>query len=266
MALWGNKDDVFSPGTVTVNYSNLTITGSGTSFLAASVGDVISIGVGKTFGEAVINTITSNTSLLISTSRFLNGDIISGVNYSISQKPKFTLFDSNYGANDIYGVSEDEVAITKTFLTHAGWVGVTTYLDNEGDLRIKSEVLVAMSGITTGVTSFNQAGDANDDTILPDATILILTQPSSVSIATTALPEDATFSVLATVEPSGTNLTFQWQESTGGSFANIVGATGTSVSIANTDVTNDGYEYRVIISVSGGDTTVTSGIATLTIS
>ena len=33
---------------------------------------------------------------------------------------------------------------------HAGWVGVTTYNDQHGSLRVKSEVLVAMSGITTG--------------------------------------------------------------------------------------------------------------------
>ena len=34
--------------------------------------------------------------------------------------------------------------------TGEGWVGVTTYLDNAGELRVKKEVLVAMSGITTG--------------------------------------------------------------------------------------------------------------------
>jgi hypothetical protein len=266
MALWGNKDDVFSPGTVTVDYENLTITGSGTSFLAASVGDVISIGVGKTFGEAVIDGIDSNTSLKIATSQFLNGEVISGVDYTISQKPKYTMFDSNFSPDEIYGVSEDEIAVTKTFLTHVGWVGVTTYLDNEGELRIKSEVLVAMSGISTGVSSFNQAGDADDDALLPDATIMILTQPSSVGIATTELPQTATFSVLATVEPSGTNLTYQWQEDSGSGFANISGATNASVSIANTDSTNDGNEYRVIITVAGGDATVTSGIATLSIS
>ncbi len=38
-------------------------------------------------------------------------------------------------------------------LTHAGWVGITTYKDSEGNLRVKSETLVAMSGITTGNTS-----------------------------------------------------------------------------------------------------------------
>tara|TARA_B100000686_G_scaffold332682_1_gene397716 strand:+ start:646 stop:1833 length:1188 start_codon:yes stop_codon:yes gene_type:complete len=34
--------------------------------------------------------------------------------------------------------------------TSAGWVGVTTYMGHDGQLRVKKEVLVAMSGITTG--------------------------------------------------------------------------------------------------------------------
>lgn len=42
---------------------------------------------------------------------------------------------------------------TRFKLTHAGWVGITTYKDSEGNLRVKSEVLVAMSGITTGNAS-----------------------------------------------------------------------------------------------------------------
>ncbi len=46
-----------------------------------------------------------------------------------------------------------EAARSTSFkLTHAGWVGITTYKDSEGNLRVKSETLVAMSGITTGNT------------------------------------------------------------------------------------------------------------------
>ena len=59
MALWGKADSVYSIGTVTVDYANKVITGSGTSFMAASVGDVITIGAGATIGEAVISGITS---------------------------------------------------------------------------------------------------------------------------------------------------------------------------------------------------------------
>ncbi len=38
----------------------------------------------------------------------------------------------------------------KSYENGVGWVGVTTYNDNEGNLRVKKEILVAMSGITTG--------------------------------------------------------------------------------------------------------------------
>ena len=39
---------------------------------------------------------------------------------------------------------------TGAYKTGTGWVGVTTYIDNTGRLRVKKETLVAMSGITTG--------------------------------------------------------------------------------------------------------------------
>ena len=32
----------------------------------------------------------------------------------------------------------------------AGWVGIQTYTQSDGTLRVKSEILVAMSGIETG--------------------------------------------------------------------------------------------------------------------
>ena len=33
---------------------------------------------------------------------------------------------------------------------HAGWIGITTYIDMHGELRTKSETFVAQSGIQTG--------------------------------------------------------------------------------------------------------------------
>lgn len=183
MALWGKVDEIFSPGTISVDYNTLEIIGSGTSFTSASVGDVISIGIGFTFGEAVIAGIASTSVLTISTDRFLNGETISGVTYKISQKPKYTMGDSNYTANEIYGVDEVEAGIartTKYSVEHSGWVGVQTYIDMHGELRVKNETLVAMSGISTGTPSFiesetstyeeivDAAGDADDDEIFPD--------------------------------------------------------------------------------------------------
>jgi hypothetical protein len=183
MALWGKADEIFSPGTLSVNYNTLEVVGSGTSFTAASEGDVISIGVGKTFGEAIIAGIASTSVLTIKTTRFLSGEVISGAVYTISQKPKYTLHDSHYVADEIYGVDEIEAGIAKTTkysVEHSGWVGIQTYIDMHGELRVKTETLVAMSGISTGTPVFveaetstieeviDAAGDADDDTFFPD--------------------------------------------------------------------------------------------------
>jgi hypothetical protein len=278
MALWGKADSIYSTGTVTVDYANEIITGSGTSFLSATVGSVITIGVGGTYGQAVISGITSETQISIATTQYLSGDAISGVAYTMSQKPVYTLEDTNYDltpttspglTNFIEGVDEFEAAALKETgsqyaVAHAGWVGVHTYVDMHGNLRVKSETLVAMSGITTGTTAYGVAGDANDDATLPDRFISISVQPQaqSVGVGTTA-----TFSVTAAATPTAA-LSYQWQKSTtsgGSTFSNIGGATSSSVSIANTNTANDGFRYRVVITAAGG-ATATSRSATLTVS
>ena len=167
MALWGKADAIYSPGTVSVNLANKTITGTGTTFTRASVGDLVLIGTGVTLGRAIISSITSNTVISIASTQHLTNMAITGVAYTISQEPKFTLHDSNWGANQIFGIDESEVGVavtTQYALTHSGWVGIKTYNDNAGNLRVKHEVLVAMSGITTGnVGTAQTQGDANDD-------------------------------------------------------------------------------------------------------
>jgi hypothetical protein len=189
MALWGKADAVYATGTVTVNYSNKTITGTATTFTNASVGDVISIGAGNTFGQAIISGITSNTFISIATTQFLSGGAIVGAAYTISQKPKYTLEDGQYFAPDVksnrysavFGVDPYEVNVARTrtvggkagayTVAHPGWVGLTTYVDCHGNYRVKSEVLVAMSGISTGTPSAGNYGDGGsyDDARFADA-------------------------------------------------------------------------------------------------
>ena len=68
----------------------------------------------------------------------------------------------------IYGVDTTEQSVAnaasgearKYAPAHAGWVGITTYTDQDGVLRVKTETLVASSSIT---------GDASDDTKLPNS-------------------------------------------------------------------------------------------------
>ena len=275
MALWGTADSLYSVGTITVDYAAKTITGSGTSFTAAgiSAGDVITIGAGGTFGSAVVSGITSDRLISIATTQYLSGSAIAGVAYSLSEKPVYTLEDSGYQYNanpkhEVYGVDKYEIGAigvsTQYGGIHAGWVGIQTYIDMHGNLRVKTETLVAMSEITSGTNAtFTSPGDAADDQVFPDAIITITSQPASVGVGTTAT---ATFSVTASATPSNAPLSYQWQESddAGLTFVNLVGSTSTSVSIANTDASKDQYEYQVI--VTSGDASVTSGIATMTVS
>ena len=53
-----------------------------------------------------------------------------------------------------YGVASAGAAdaLGTVYETGVGWVGVQTYVDNGGNLRVKKEILCAMSGITTGNT------------------------------------------------------------------------------------------------------------------
>ena len=162
MALWGNNDNKGSGGTVTLDYSTLVVTGSGTTFGqvgAAATGDVIRFGPRGEIGNAVIVGIASTTQLSIASTMGLSGVAIAATDFQISELPKYTTFDSRWsGINTnyephIYGVADEGVAAaqgTSYALTHEGWVGVTTYNDNTGTLRVKTETLVAMSGITTG--------------------------------------------------------------------------------------------------------------------
>lgn len=185
MALWGKQDLVLTNGTITINLSTKVVTGSGTSFTTAgylvTAGDVLVVGAGGTYGQAVISGITSNTQVSIASTQFLIGigtvghGATIGVAYAINQKPKYTLEDGQYFAPDVksnrfssvFGVdvTEQKVADAATgnarkyAAPHAGWVGVTTYVDMHGNLRVKTETLVAGSSIS---------GDA-EDTIYPDS-------------------------------------------------------------------------------------------------
>jgi hypothetical protein len=253
MSLWGTKDLVYSDGTVSVNFGTKTVNGTGTTFTTAGIntGDIITVGTGGTYGQAVITAYTSSTISIADTGSFISGiATIPSVPYYINQQPIYTLFDSTFnnkndavatfknfgvtatatttagvgtnvvpvvvatkdvivgdaivnGGNelvistigattvslastisvgistgdtiqfrrktggyfrDVFGVDANEVGVadtTKYAVAHSGWVGIMTYIDCHGNLRVKSEVLVA-GGIDTTT-------DAPDDTFFLDA-------------------------------------------------------------------------------------------------
>lgn len=255
MALWGNNDSVYSTGTVAVNFQTNTATGTAgvVTFTTAGIktGDIITVGAGGTYGQAIITGFTSTTISIAGTANFISGiTTIPAVLYNINQQPIYTLFDSSFdnkndvassftnlgvtgtattnagigtniipvvigtkdvivgdaivngGSNliistigattvslastisvgiatgntiefrrrtdgyfrDVFGVDQIEVGVartTKYAVAHSGWVGIMTYIDTHGNLRVKSEVLVA-GGIST-------TSDAADDARFPDS-------------------------------------------------------------------------------------------------
>lgn len=165
MALWGNKDLVYNEGTVSVNLETGVIDGvvGATTFTSAvSEGDVVTVGTGATYGYAVVIGVTSTTLSIASTEGFVSGltTVPAGATYFVSQEPIYTVGDSHYQApeaksdytSSVYGVDEIEVgaaATTAYAVTHGGWVGITSYIDMHGNLRVKNEVLVAGGILTT---------------------------------------------------------------------------------------------------------------------
>lgn len=175
MALWGNKDTVYSTGNVTTIVTtgdNAVITISGSTLTGnVEAGQMITFG---SYGGGVIKSVDSNTQLtLVGTAGITAATGLTQA-YNISEAPKFTAFDSNINVNEVYGSDNTEVGLARTTVyshDHAGWVGITTYMATDGAggqvLRTKTEVLVAMGADSTG--SGGITSDAADDSILRDS-------------------------------------------------------------------------------------------------
>ena len=169
MSLWGTKDTVYSTGKVNCTTAGVLTKQSGSINFNTSckVGMVVTLATdGAGVGEGVIKSIDSNTQMTLSNLNLPGA--FTNVNYEVREKPITTIGDSNWDPSDIYGVDTTEQAVAdaasgearKYAPPHAGWVGITTYTDQHGTLRVKHEVLVAGSSIT---------GDSGDDTLLPDS-------------------------------------------------------------------------------------------------
>ena len=195
MSLWGNKDLVYDDGTVAVNLDTKKVVGTGATFNTAgiSIGNVIAVGSGATFGYAVISAVDSASTLSIeSTSGFVSGvtTVASGAVYAISAEPGYTIYDTNYRAPEVqtglstnpvtrsvFGVDTAEAQAVRGdnsqyIPQHAGWVGITTYIDCHGNLRVKSETLVAMGKDSAGNGGIQNDADSSilaDDTQFPDS-------------------------------------------------------------------------------------------------
>ena len=169
-------------------YDALTLFGSNTLFGEtghAGEGDVIRIGrrgagIAKFMGDVVVVSVATTERVSVASSASLVGTAVTnmqdskflGTSFTVSEMPIFATQDlqgdryRNQNSTGtataapssdslVYGISTaaaGQAQATSTsayYNTNEGWVGITTYLDNGGNLRVKSEILVAMSGIAT---------------------------------------------------------------------------------------------------------------------
>lgn len=163
--------------------------------------------------------------------------------------------DSTYGVS----VAEARVSANRAKgLKTQGWTQTMSYTDAQGNVRNKSEILVAIGSDMTG--------DDADDAVVVDRVIAITVQPQNVAV--TGATSGVSFSVTAAATPTAA-LTYQWSVSTNGgsTWTPIVGATTATLSIAAGDVSYalHNNRYRVAVSSSGA-TTINSSSATLTVS
>ena len=198
MSLWGNNDNVTSAGLITqFDYDNKIVFGQNTQFGAvgsAQTGDVLRIGVrgpgvaATYYGDVVITSIASTIQCSVASTASLIGPTIgnlhvagfAGTEFTVSQMPiwctqdlqgdryrnQASAFESDslvFGISNATAQNSDTTAAQapsaqKQFKTGSGWVGVTTYIDTHGNYRVKTETLVAMSGISTGGIGYYTEG------------------------------------------------------------------------------------------------------------
>ena len=167
MPLWGIKDTVYSVGKVNCTTAGVVTkhSGAGLNFTTScKVGMVVTLADdGSGQGQGVIKSIDSATQMTL-TNLDLPG-AFSAVDYEVRETPIAEVKGGTYGVGQVFGVSTAEQTETvddssQYHPAHSGWVGISTHMDMHGNLRVKTEVLVANSTIS---------GDSTDDTILPDS-------------------------------------------------------------------------------------------------
>lgn len=157
----------------------------------------------------------------------------------------------------MFGVDSNEVtaerAASQPRPAHAGWVLRTEGSGGRAG-RVQQEVLVAMGSMT---------GDA-EDSIYQDYVVVIATQPSADS-ANSAADETATFTIVASTNPAGGTLSYQWQGNSSGSFANLTNGAGVAGATSNTLTLNANtvaaQSVRVVVGVTGGNSVTSSAVA-----
>jgi len=147
-----------SAGSVTETYTVLRTTATAPGAGIGTDKVLLDSVVGIQTGDALVGPNTTGIVASIGTTSVSLGSTLS-VGIATGAEISFTRVTGGHESS-VVGINTTLVGAavsTKYELTHAGWVGIMTYRDSEGNVRVKSEVLVAMSGITTGNTNYPPA-------------------------------------------------------------------------------------------------------------
>ena len=165
MPLWGTKDTVYSTGKVNCTTAGVLTKESGSIAWTAGngikVGQVVTLATdGAGAGQGVIKSIDSATQLTL-TNLDLPG-AFTNVDYEIRETPIAEVKGGSFAVNQVFGVSTAEQTETvddssQYHPAHSGWVGISTHMDMHGNLRVKTETLVALN-----ITSADQSDDTID--------------------------------------------------------------------------------------------------------
>ncbi len=178
MALWGKQDNLVGGDFTPAAPTNVTIVGTASSefwtadagggtFVGVATGTTLILGAQGVGGFVTIESLLSPSLARVGKMSGVGTDQgPSGTPYAVtySEQPITLKNDPGYApssADGSLGRTQRPVGVNSTALQvgaattqyggiHAGWVGVTTYIDMHNNLRVKQETFVAMSGIQTG--------------------------------------------------------------------------------------------------------------------
>ena len=140
-------------GTISIGVAN---PGSGTSLSAeVAAGSAITFSSGSivTMDQGVGVAVAAGAGITVVGNYVSLGSTIANA-VTVGTAVTFLRYQGGYDAF-IYGVSNAAAAAadsTQYEVASSGWVGVQTYTDSSGNLRVKKEVLASLSGITTADT------------------------------------------------------------------------------------------------------------------
>ena len=172
MSLWGIQDNKTGPLSVTVvgtASSEFWTADGGTDFVAAGIntGDTIILDGGAS-GFVTIEAFITPQLAKCGKMSGVGTDVNQAFAATYCDQPISLKNDPGYAESSadgslgrtqvVAGVStagmEAAGLTTTTGGFHAGWVGIMTYVDADGNYRVKTETFVASSGIETGNRPF----------------------------------------------------------------------------------------------------------------